>query len=141
MQGDFTTIGWLAGALIVSLLLVGSVGTSVARRGRHRSRSVSAPSPQQPDLTIQRTAAASAAVVAIQNFAFAPAEARIAVGATIVWTNHDLVAHTVTFRNGMADSGLLRAGQTFSYTFTAPGAFEYYCRVHPSMVGTVIVGA
>jgi plastocyanin len=37
------------------------------------------------------------------------------------------------------DSGIMRTGDTFSYTFNDPGTFEYYCAVHPSMVGEIVV--
>ncbi len=153
MPIDFAAMAWLAGGLVVSLLVVGSAGAAAAHRRHHR-----APAPAggpaagvptgadmasraQQHLAIQRTAFSGPTPVTIQNFAFEPAECRVAVGATITWTNYDLVAHTVTFRNGMADSGLMRPRQTFSHTFTSPGIFDYYCRVHPNMVGSVVVTA
>jgi plastocyanin len=37
------------------------------------------------------------------------------------------------------DSGIMQTGQTFRYTFNSPGNFEYYCAVHPSMVGEIVV--
>jgi plastocyanin len=37
------------------------------------------------------------------------------------------------------DSGIMQTGQTFRYTFNNPGTFEYYCTVHPSMVGEIVV--
>jgi plastocyanin len=37
------------------------------------------------------------------------------------------------------DSGIMQTGQTFRYTFNNPGTFEYYCAVHPSMVGEIVV--
>jgi plastocyanin len=153
MPIDLASMAWLAGGLVVSLLVVGSAGAAVVRRRHLRtlaladgsaaggSAGVDMARGAQQHLAVQRTAFAGPSQVAIQNFAFEPAEARVAVGATITWTNYDLVAHTVTFRNGMADSGLMRPRQTFSHTFTSPGVFEYYCRVHPNMVGSVVVAA
>src|SRR5689334_12263642 len=79
--------------------------------------------------------------IAIRDFAFQPAELTVAAGTTLTWTNHDGAPHTVTFRNGMADSGTLSPGQTFSYTFATPGSFAYYCRIHPNMVAEVKVTA
>jgi plastocyanin len=153
MSIDFVTLVRLAGGLVVSLLVVGSAGAAVVHRRHHRapaqtvgptadgSAGADIARGAQQRLAIQLTALGDPSQVAIQNFAFEPAESRVAVGATITWTNYDLVAHTATFRNGMADSGLMRPRQTFSHTFTTPGVFEYYCRVHPSMVGQVIVSA
>ena len=77
--------------------------------------------------------------VTIANFAYSPANIQVHVGTTITWTNQDSAPHTVTFKNGMKDSGWLRQGQAFSYTFTTPGTFDYYCTVHPYMAGSVLV--
>ena len=71
---------------------------------------------------------------------FQPATIQVPVGTTVTWTNNDNVGHTVTFRNGMKDSGRIDAGGgTFRYTFTSKGIFPYYCTIHPAMVGVVIV--
>jgi plastocyanin len=65
----------------------------------------------------------------------------IGVNNTVVWTNNDNVTHTVTSTTGVFDSGLLPPGQSWNYTFTYPGTFNYYCTIHPWMKGTVIVEA
>ena len=71
---------------------------------------------------------------------FQPANIQVPVGTTVTWTNDGNVGHTVTFRNGMKDSGiLLPQGGTVSYTFTSKGIFPYYCTIHPSMQGVVTV--
>ena len=75
----------------------------------------------------------------IQNMAFMSANIHVNVGTTVTWTNQDSVPHSVTFKNGMKDSGLLYRGQSFSYTFNTPGTYQYYCTVHPYMVATVSV--
>ncbi len=78
--------------------------------------------------------------VSIQNFAFQPQTIQIAKGTTVTWTNVDSAPHTVTFRNGgMTGSGALQRGQSFSYTFSTPGTYAYFCGAHPYMTGTVIV--
>ena len=77
--------------------------------------------------------------VTIQNFAYQRANIQVRVGTTVTWTNQDKVPHSITFKNGTKDSGLLTYGKSFRYTFTAPGTYHYYCTVHPYMVGTVIV--
>ena len=77
--------------------------------------------------------------VNIQNFAYQPANMQVRAGTTVTWTNQDNVPHSVTFKNGMKDSGLLSAGQSFNYTFNTPGTYQYYCTVHPYMVATVTV--
>ena len=82
--------------------------------------------------------AATSAKVSIANFAFGPATLTVKAGTTVVWTNNDLVAHTVTFTD-VANSPVLGRGATFSRTFTAPGTFAYICSIHPFMHGTVVV--
>ena len=75
----------------------------------------------------------------MQHFAYQMANIQVRAGTTVTWTNQDNVPHSVTFKNGMKDSGLLSQGQSFSYTFNAPGTYQYYCTVHPYMVATVTV--
>src|SRR5712692_10706858 len=75
----------------------------------------------------------------MQNFAYQMANIQVRAGTTVTWTNQDNVPHSVTFKNGMKDSGLFYQGQSFSYTFNTPGTYQYYCSVHPYMVATVTV--
>jgi amicyanin len=75
----------------------------------------------------------------MQNFAYQMANIQVRAGTTVTWTNQDSVPHSITFKNGMKDSGLLSQGQLFSYTFNTPGTYQYYCTVHPYMVATVTV--
>ena len=90
--------------------------------------------------TATATPAVGVTHVSIQNFAFQPATIQVAKGTTVTWTNEDAAPHTVTFRNGgMRGSGTLQRGQSFSYTFGTAGTYTYYCGVHPSMIGTVLV--
>jgi plastocyanin len=77
--------------------------------------------------------------VAIQNFAFSPATVTIKAGTTLTWTNRDQDPHTVTAMSGPFHSPTLNTGQSFRYTFTTPGRFEYLCTIHPFMTATVVV--
>ena len=79
--------------------------------------------------------------VDIVEFRYEPAQVKVKVGDTVVWTQVDKVKHTVTVVSGPEnfDSGLLTAGQTFSHTFTIPGEYSYKCTPHPNMRGKVIV--
>ncbi|UKD59166.1 cupredoxin domain-containing protein [Amycolatopsis sp. FU40] len=89
------------------------------------------------------TAAASstANAVAIKDFAFAPAATTVKKGTTVTWTNQDQDAHTVTSTGsgGPLRSPTLQTGQSYQYTFGAPGTFEYLCTIHPFMTATVTV--
>jgi plastocyanin len=67
----------------------------------------------------------------------------IEVGDTVTWINNDSSPHTVTTTssssNSNFDSDVLRRGETFSFTFDREGEYPYFCTLHPSMVGTVVV--
>ena len=77
--------------------------------------------------------------VSIQDFSFQKENEEIVVGDTVRWTNRDLAAHTTTSNSGLWDSGSLSQGQAFSFTFATPGTFPYFCAIHPSMTGTIVV--
>lgn len=84
--------------------------------------------------------------VAAVDFTFQPQTITINAGDTIVWTNNDSVAHTVTASDGSFDSGLFGAGETYSRTFDTPGTIPYYCIPHGTpqgggMAGTIVVQA
>lgn len=71
--------------------------------------------------------------------AYEPNPIKIAPGSSVLWTNDDRVAHSVTAIEGGFDSGILDAGELFEYTFNKVGGYDYYCILHPSMVGRVEV--
>ncbi len=70
---------------------------------------------------------------------YAPGSVSVGVGTTLTWSNTGALPHTVTARSGSFDSGFVMAGETYSRTFNAAGTFEYFCTIHPEMVGTVTV--
>ncbi|MBO0876741.1 MAG: cupredoxin domain-containing protein [Pseudonocardia sp.] len=78
--------------------------------------------------------------VTIQGFAYAPATLTVKAGTTVTWTNQDQDPHTVTSVNGgPLRSPTLTNGQSFRYSFSTPGHFDYLCTVHPFMTATVVV--
>jgi len=86
-------------------------------------------------------AAANSAAVRIDNFNFTPPTLVVAPGTTVTWTNADDSPHTVREKDGKFKSAALDTDDTFSQTFTAPGEYEYFCSIHPRMVGKVVVKA
>jgi plastocyanin len=84
-------------------------------------------------------AAHAPAAVVIHNFHFVPETLTVAAGTTVTWTNTDPDPHSVTDRGRAFHSAALDTKDTFSYTFTKPGAFTYFCTFHPMMVGKIIV--
>jgi plastocyanin len=77
--------------------------------------------------------------IEIEDFSFMPASVTVNQGTTVIWTNMDQVAHTISGEE--FSSGSLKAGETFIYTFDEPGEYEYYCAFHPQMTGTITVAA
>ncbi len=77
--------------------------------------------------------------VIVNNMAFTPSSISVAAGTTVVWTNTDMITHTVTSTTGAFDSGNLPAGSTYSFKFSTKGTFPYKCTIHPNMTGTVTV--
>lgn len=75
--------------------------------------------------------------VSIKNFAFNPAVLNIEAGKTVTWTNNDSVSHPIS--GSGFESGDLTNGQSYSYTFTSAGTYDYICSVHPRMKGQIIV--
>jgi len=76
---------------------------------------------------------------------YEPEVVQVPIGTTIVWENIDGAMHTVTSGNsdegpnGLFDSDVLTAGQSFKFTFNSPGKEDYYCILHPWMIGSVNV--
>jgi plastocyanin len=77
--------------------------------------------------------------VTITNFAFSPAIVTVKAGTTVTWTNRDQDSHTATAMSGPFHSPTLNTGDSYRYTFTTPGRFEYLCAIHPFMTATVVV--
>jgi amicyanin len=79
-------------------------------------------------------------VITIDNFTFTPPELTVAVGTTVTWVNHDDIPHSVVNKDKVFRSkAALDTDDSFSYTFASAGTFDYFCGLHPHMVGKVIV--
>jgi LPXTG-motif cell wall-anchored protein len=83
--------------------------------------------------------AAASSTVTIRNFAFSPESVTIDVGDTVTWTNQDSVEHSATADDGSFDTDLLADGESGSHTFEEAGTFQYFCKPHPNMKGTITV--
>jgi plastocyanin len=82
---------------------------------------------------------ASEVTVKIDNFSFSPATITVAAGTTVRWTNHDDIPHTVVADDKMFKSKVLDTDEQFTYTFTKPGTYSYFCSIHPKMTAKVVV--
>lgn len=75
---------------------------------------------------------------------YSPEKITIQTGDTITWPNKDSEPHTVTSgapgkSDDYFDSGLYKPNESWEFTFLKPGSFDYYCVIHPWMLGTVTV--
>ena len=77
---------------------------------------------------------------------YTPSPLSVPIGTTVIWTNNDNTEHTITEGNPSGntpangfDSGILAPGKTFTHTFDTVGTIQYYCTLHPTMLGEVIV--
>jgi plastocyanin len=97
-----------------------------------------------PDWTQKAWAqdAAAAGAISIDNFTFTPASLKVKAGTTVTWTNRDDIPHGIaSSTNAFKKSKALDTDDSFSFTFTEPGTFQYFCYLHPHMTGTIVVEA
>ncbi|HWM53738.1 MAG TPA: plastocyanin/azurin family copper-binding protein [Thermoplasmata archaeon] len=87
----------------------------------------------------------SANIVIVPNAAqvtpaYSPPSFPARVGVPVTWFNQDPTTHTVTSLNGTElNSGNILSGVYFTHTFAQAGTYDYYCTIHPTMRGTVLV--
>ena len=134
-------------ARILMIVIVASVlaliGTGVGIAAVLRASGTGGTQLSPPN--VQATPALGVTRVFIRNNAYQPANIQVVWGTAVGWTNQDTAIHSVVLphiidsETDIRESGPLRQGQSFSYTFLARGTFQYYCAEHPTMVGVVIV--
>ena len=81
----------------------------------------------------------SEAAVKIDNFSFSPATITVPPGTTVRWTNRDDIPHTVVSEDKAFKSKVLDTDEQFTYTFTKPGTYGYFCSIHPKMTAKIVV--
>jgi 3',5'-cyclic AMP phosphodiesterase CpdA len=91
--------------------------------------------PLDPD-----TNAATGHDVVVDNFSFSPAATAVPVGTTVTWTNRDDVPHNIVSTEQRFKSPVLDTDQRFAHRFDEPGAYRYFCGLHPKMTGRIVVG-
>ncbi|HYL62351.1 MAG TPA: cupredoxin family copper-binding protein [Candidatus Methylomirabilis sp.] len=94
---------------------------------------------EQKSFVAKAQAKSAAAEVKIDNFSFGPAAITVSAGATVTWINRDDIPHTVVSTEKVFKSKVLDTDEKFSFTFSKPGEFPYFCSIHPKMTGKVIV--
>ena len=77
--------------------------------------------------------------ISIEGFTFSPTDP-VAAGSPITVTNLDGTDHTLTARNGEFGTGTLGQDELASFDApSAPGTYEFFCEIHPSMTGELVV--
>ena len=82
-----------------------------------------------------------ASAVSIDKFTFVPQTLTVKAGTTVTWTNMDDIPHAIAAVSKQFNSKTLDTDDAYSFTFTTPGSYEYFCSLHPHMTGTVVVEA
>ncbi len=78
--------------------------------------------------------------ISIDNFTFSPPRLTVKAGTTVTWTNKDDIPHGIaSSNNAFTRSPAFDTDGKFSFTFTTPGTYQYFCYIHPHMVGTIVV--
>jgi plastocyanin len=108
--------------MLKALLLVAAIAPSIA-----------------PAIALADGAPRQPVTVEIRDMKYAQDTLTVAVGTKVTWINRDQMPHTVTDRKRSFASAALDTGDSYTYTFTTPGEFTYFCALHPSMVARVVV--
>ena len=77
--------------------------------------------------------------IRVDNFTFAPDTITVPVNSTVTWVNKDDIPHVIVSDDGVFKSKALDTDQKYSYTFSKAGTYQYFCAIHPKMVGKVVV--
>jgi plastocyanin len=112
---------WCASTAICGALVVGGAGVSGASTAKP---------------------AVKTAAVSIINYSFMPKKLTVAVNTKVTWTNNDSTGHNVISTTSGVPFGRTKPfpeGKSYSYKFTTPGTYTYYCSIHTYMKGTIIV--
>lgn len=97
---------------------------------------------QAPSLAVgaQSTGEAVTVMIHEDRYQFIPSQLTIPVGTTVIWVNDEQPKHTASADDGSFDSGDQELGVRYTYTFTKPGTYRYYCRYHGDVGGVGMAG-
>jgi plastocyanin len=121
----------MSNKIIIGVIAVIVIIGGVFYFGRNRYSSMQTPTGTQSQVKVD------ANTVTIQNFAFTPDTLTVPQGTTVTWINQDSAPHKI--KSNTFNSPNLGKGDTFTFTFTTKGSFDYTCSIHPSMKGNVVV--
>lgn len=130
--------------MIIAVAVLAIAALLIATSGQKDKSSVTISSTDSSTAKSQTTTkdAVAATAVTIDNYDFGPKVIKVKVGDTVTWTNNDSVKHSIVAdqASDTAPNGdLFGKGETYKFTFTKAGTYNYHCMPHPYMKGTVIV--
>ncbi|MEU5236442.1 cupredoxin domain-containing protein [Streptomyces lydicus] len=101
-----------------------------------------APSPaSSPGASSPSATPPAAGRITVKDYAFKPAALVVRPGASVTVVNQDAVTHNVTATGGKAfATGSIKPGARATFTAPArPGAYPYFCSIHPYMKALLTV--
>ncbi|MDP9251510.1 MAG: plastocyanin/azurin family copper-binding protein [Chloroflexota bacterium] len=129
-------------AMMVAVLVTSACASSTAPAAS-TARPVPSVSARPATATPTATATADDKTVLVQlgEHFFDPSAIKVKVGTTVTWRNNGQQTHDLHAYDGSFNSPPLGPGNTFTFTFTKPGLFRYYCLPHEGdgMTGQVQV--
>jgi plastocyanin len=149
---DISTVQSVRRRLIIGAASVFITAGALAGCSAHAETSAPPPISAAP---ISTPSVSAGPVINISSLMFQPSATAVKVGTTITWRNDEAITHTVTsgrfegidkttgLRSSQSPDGAfdmkLAKGKTFSFTFTKPGTYTYYCDIHQGMNATITV--
>lgn len=82
---------------------------------------------------------AQATDIRVDNFTFSPETLTVPANSTVTWTNKDDVPHVIASTDGLFRSKGLDTDDHYSFKFSKPGTYNYFCAMHPKMTGKIVV--
>ena len=130
-SSTYNRAGWCRAAVVAAML--GALAAPAWAADASRDGAL--------DTKIQIAAAATGrpVTVEISKHKFSMTTVTVPVGGTVTWLNHDEDVHTIVSTTQVFRSPGLDTDESYSYKFTKPGVYQYFCTLHPLMTGTVIV--
>jgi len=129
---------WQGLGILITAAVIG--GAPVFAHEECDDAESSKPAAGKPVASMPAQALAGSNVV-VKLFQFQPGRIQVKAGTTVTWVNDDEILHTVTMekKDGGFDAPLDGKGKSFSFTFTKPGIYSYYCDRHEHMRGEIEV--
>ncbi len=93
-----------------------------------------------PFTLLESQASAGEEEVKVVDINFQMKVITIPVGTTVTWVYDATLPHTATSDTNLFNSGTLKEGDRFSYTFDEAGTFPYFCMFHGGTGGSGMSG-